>query len=277
MKKVTLPAMLAAALLLPLALQAAEPVNTLLVVPARQRMIQIAFDMQSLRHAEVVSWLATADPESPELNYWTGTEWKPISLEQFRKGTPLARKPQKVIFMGLDIPAVLADRPELPAVARFETFDPAVLVNNLDAFYAFTPGEWRLLSVRYGFVVRDVNERLRQQNRYNTPHPPVDKGPKRPPVVFDKAPAPAKVIHTPPAPTVKPAAKSVKPAKAVVKPAPAVEAPAEIVTPEPVPSTPLEVMKPAPVESAPVQAVKAPPLAPPLTIPAGTNAVPAAP
>jgi hypothetical protein len=251
--------MMAAVLLLPLVLQAAPPVTTLLVVPARQRMIQIAFDMQSLRRAEVVSWRVTADPEAPELNYWNGTSWDPITLEQFQKSSNLASKPQKVIFMGLDIPAVLAEMPDLPGVARFETYDPAVLVNNLDAFYAFSPGEWRLLSVRYNFVLRDVNERVRQQNRYNRPPPPVEKGPKRPPVVFEKNPPPAKVLRTAPAPAEKPA-KIEKPAKAVkpVKPEPATEAPAEIVTPEPVPSTPLEIMKPEPV-------------------PAGTNAVPAAP
>lgn len=245
MKKIMLPVGMAAVLLLPLVLQAAEPVATLLVVPARQRMIQLAFDMQSLRRAEVVAWRATANPESPELNHWNGKSWDPITLSQFQKGDGFARQPQKVIFMGLETPSSLVELQDLPGVARFETFDPAVLVNNLDAFYAFTPGEWRLLSKRYGFMLKDMNERVRQQNRYANPPPPVDPGPKRPPVIFDKNPPPAKVIQTRSAPAVKQA-----------KPEPTPAPPAEIVTPEPVPSTPLEIMTAAP---------------------AGTNAVPAAP
>ncbi len=227
-----LPAILAAALLIPLALQAAAPLPTLLVVPARQMMIQLAFDMQSLRQADVVSWRTTTDPESPELNYWDGKNWQPLTLDQFQKGDRLARKPQKVIFMGLDIPASLVESPTLPAVARFETYDPAVLVNNLDAFYAFTAGEWRLLSKRYGFMLRDVNERVRQQNRYVRPPPPAETGPKRPPIRFDKNPPPAEVI------TPKKASALVAP-----KPAPA----AEIVTPVPVSQpAPAAVLAPAP-------------------------------
>jgi hypothetical protein len=193
MKKLSISAALAVALLFPFALQAAQPVSTLLVVPARLRMVQLAFDMQSLRNAEVVSWRATDDPEAPELNYWTGREWQPLSLAEFRSGACLARKPQKVIFMGLETPAVLEEAPELPPVARFETFDPAMLVNNLDAFYSFSASEWKLLSKRYGFMLRDVNARVREQNRYATP-PPKEPGQKRSPVKFDKNPPAAQVV-----------------------------------------------------------------------------------
>ncbi len=265
MKKTFLPAIMAIVLLVPLALQAAESTATLLVVPARIRMIQLAFDMQSLRQAEVVAWRTTADPGSPELNYWTGKSWVPITLEQFQKGSALARKPQKVIFLGLDTPPVLVEASDLPGIARFETFDPAVLVNNLDAFYAFSPAEWRLLSKRYGFMLRDVNARVRQQNRYDNPPPPVEEGPRRPPVLFENNPPPAKVIRAPHPVASKETTKP-KPTQA---PAPvqiqAPEAPGEILTPEPLPSTPLEVM------------TREPEITPPVAAPAGTDPVPAVP
>ncbi|MFO7535626.1 MAG: hypothetical protein R6X19_08095 [Kiritimatiellia bacterium] len=214
MKKISITAALALALLFPLALPAAQPASTLLVVPARLRMVQLAFDMQSLRNAEVVSWRVTEDPEAPELNYWTGREWRPLTLAEFRSGARLARKPQKVIFMGLETPAVLEESTDFPPIARFETFDPAMLVNNLDAFYSFSAGEWKLLSKRYGFMLRDVNARVREQNRYATP-PPREPGQKRTPVKFDKNPPAAEVVkpaatvgNIPPASVEAPAVKA---------------------------------------------------------------------
>ncbi len=250
MKKFTLLAGLAVSLLLPFTASAAEPLNTLLVVPARQRMVQLAFDMQSLRHAEVVSWRASSGADSPELNYWTGQTWAPITLAQFRSGEKLVRKPQKTIFIGLDTPAVLTEA-TLPGIARFETFDTAMLVNNLDAFYAFSDAEWRLLSKRYSFMLRDTNARLRQQNRYAQP-PPEEPKAKRNPILFDKNPAPAKVT---PAKITKPAkVEAVKPEAAKTE-APKLEtiAPADVVTSD------AEIIPAAPsaVESKPAAAPEA--------------------
>jgi hypothetical protein len=245
MKKFALLAGLAVSLLLPFAASAAEAVNTLLVVPARQRMVQLAFDMQSLRHAEVISWRAGAGADAPELNYWTGQVWAPLTLAQFRSGEKLARKPQKTIFIGLDTPAVLTEAP-LPGIARFETFDTAVLVNNLDAFYAFSDSEWRLLSKRYSFMLRDTNARLRQQNRYAQP-PPEEPKSKRNPILFDKSPSPAKV--TP--------AKIARPATVERAKPEAVKA--EIIAPADVVTSDAEIKPAAPiaVESKPAAAPEA--------------------
>jgi hypothetical protein len=200
MKKSILAA-LASLMLLPVALQAAESLSTLLIVPSRQNMIQLAFDMQSLRKAEVVCWQPGPSPDAPGLNYWheKGKKWDPITLEQFKTHAKLAQKPQKIIFIGLDTPSVLTEC--FPSgIARFETFDRAMLVNNLDAFYSFSNSEWRLLSKRYHFMIRDVNEKLRSQNRYANPPTPGESTPKRPPVIFDKNPPAAEVIELTPEP-----------------------------------------------------------------------------
>jgi hypothetical protein len=261
MKKFTLLAGLIACLLSPLAQAAVEKLNTLLVVPARQRMIQLAFDMQSLRNAEVVCWRATSNPDAPLLSRWTGKIWEPITLAQFRSGDALARKPQKTIFMGLDTPTSLTDA-SLPGIARFETFDTAMLVNNLDAFYAFTDSEWRLLSKRYGFMLRDTNARIRQQNRYKQP-PPQEPVSKRTPVRFDKDPAPATVIEPAeiglPEPVMPP---PVMPEPYQRPPAPAAPAAPKVVVPEVVVP---EVVAPAPV--APDAPAPAAPAAPEVVVP----------
>ena len=199
MKKLSLSLRMAALLLLPATLPAAEPVSALLVVPARLRMVQLAFDLQSLRQAEVVSWRESGDAESPDLFYWKNNAWSPITLDQFRDLSFLKNPPPKVIFMGLDTPAVLIDSTDLPGVVRFETFDAAQLVNNLDAFYAFTNREWDLLSKRYGFLLRDVNAKIREQHRYAKPPPESASGSRPPPVLFDKNPPPAEVLDATPA------------------------------------------------------------------------------
>ncbi len=191
---------LAALLMASAALQAAQPapLHTLLVVPARLRMVQLAFDMQSLRQADVVSWRVDGDAEAPELFYWNGKAWTPITLDQFRTCSYLKVKPQKIIFLGLDTPSALTESTDLPGIARFETFDAAQLVNNLDGFYAFSDREWSLLSTRYGFMLRDVNARVREQNRYARPPPQPASGSRPAPVLFDKNPPPAEVIDDAP-------------------------------------------------------------------------------
>ena len=271
MKKAMLHASLAVCLLLPFFASAAEPLNTLLVVPARLRLIQLAFDMQSLRNAEVVSWRATADPSDPELNYWTGREWKPISLNQFRSAEPLVRKPKKTIFLGFEAPAVLTEAP-LPGIARFETVDMAELVNNLNAFYAFSDGEWRLLKKRYDFTLYDANARLREQNPYSQPRPEEPKV-KRSPVLFDKNPPPAKVNMPakvtraiPPKAAAAPAKETTREAAPETLKVEAVEsAPVKLETPKTEAVQPAAVESeaelnpdvPAPVESKPVAAPEA--------------------
>ena len=142
MKKAQLLFRVAALVLFPALLSAAEPLRALVVVPARLRMIQIAFDMQSLRQADVVSWRETDDPENPALFAWSGRDWNAITLEAFQSASFLKAPPQKVIFLGLDTPETLAESASGPGVVRFETFDAAQVVNNLDAFYNFSDSIW---------------------------------------------------------------------------------------------------------------------------------------
>lgn len=265
MKKALLPAGLAVCLLFPCVASAAGKLNTLLVVPARKQMVQLAFDMQSLRQADVVSWSPASGSEEPLLYYWIGDKWEPLSLDQFRSASYLSRKPQKTIFIGPDTPALLTEA-QGSGIARFETFDTAVLVNNLNDFYAFSDGEWRLLSKRYNFVLRDTNAQLREQSRTYQPGPEKTST-RQAPVTFNNPP-PATVIQvklspvkkTTPAPESKP--RTDKPA---AKPAAKIESAPVTFKVEPVKVEPVAVTPAsepaAPIESAPVKADVVPPLA----------------
>jgi len=175
----------------------ARPPSTLLIVPDRLAMIRFAFDMQSLRQADVVCWREAQDGEPLRLFYWTKGKWNPLSTNQFRTLSFLPRPPDKILFLGLRSPALekLLDRPNIAVV---ESFDTSVLANHLDPFYSFSPEEWRLLSRRYGFMIYDLNAPRRQQSRYgDTPPPDWPAGSRKPPVIFQTPPPPAQIQEAP--------------------------------------------------------------------------------
>jgi len=165
---------------------------TTVIIPARYRMVQLGFDLQRLRGATLVSYRAAADKDAPMLFEWKGDRWTSLPLETLSGRAAEATPAEKFVVIGTDTPeAVLEACSRAPAVAKFETYDLASLVNNLDIIYRFSPGEWRFLASRYNFMLRDMNAKRRLYGRYGAPgfkaEPPT-------PEMVEQTPPPAEIL-----------------------------------------------------------------------------------
>lgn len=141
-----------------------------LVVPARHRMIELALDMEAFRGARLVSYRWAGGDAPLYLFEWAGTRWTPVSLDAFARFAANRPSNEKLVFLGTGTPPLLMDAcAGTPGVVQFETFDLATLVNNLDILFSFTSSEWRYLSNRYNFILRDLNAQRRLHGRFGAP------------------------------------------------------------------------------------------------------------
>ncbi len=198
-----------------------SPATTLLIVPARPRIIQLAMDLADMRPVVVLSCRGDARAVDPLLFVWTKGTWQYVSPDDFREHRFVAEWPRQAIVIGDDhaLPAMLEDDSSWGAdVMRLKTMVLADLINGMDPIFHFTGREWKWLARRYGLTLKDINEPRRNFNPYDTPRsklPLVTKDFKQqkndvPPAVLVESsvekPAPAEAILPPQAGGVKPVA-----------------------------------------------------------------------
>ncbi|MFC1461433.1 hypothetical protein ACFLQR_02805 [Verrucomicrobiota bacterium] len=145
---------------------------TLLVVPARLRVIQLAFDMALLRPVSVVAYSGDVKSEKPVLHLWTGSGWRYVSVDDFSDGSFLKSVPSRAILVGGDkaLPSVLARSVAwCPDTQRIESLNIADLINALDRSFKFKGREWKRLAGRYELTLIDMNDERRASNPYDIP------------------------------------------------------------------------------------------------------------
>lgn len=153
---------------------------TLLVIPARPRTVQLAFDMIRLRSVAVVAYHGEANTAEPVLHVWSGSDWKHVSLPDFTDKSFTPAGVPKTIVIGDDqtVPAtLLRSLPWCSDIERLKTLNVADLINSLDRTLMFREHEWKWLAGRYGLSLTDVNAARRARNPYDTPRSklPLDK------------------------------------------------------------------------------------------------------
>lgn len=143
---------------------------TLMVVPARLRVIQVAFDMIQLRSVSVVAYSGNVKSTRPLLHKWNGSEWCYVSLDEFSEGSFVESAPSRVILIGGDeaLPSVLVQGVAWCSdTERIESLNVADLINALDRSFKFKDREWKRLASRYGLTLIDINEERRASNPYD--------------------------------------------------------------------------------------------------------------
>ncbi len=160
--------------------------NTYLIVPARPAILQLAFDLESMRDVTVVSFRtptsptrgkgmtqkAASAPAEVLIHVWNGKEWQYISFDDFCMGSFAAIPPKQAILIGDDqtVPKSILQGLVWPCkVERLPTLNTAELLNGLDKHFAFSAREWKRLADKYNLHLEDVNAPLREFNPYNTP------------------------------------------------------------------------------------------------------------
>jgi hypothetical protein len=145
---------------------------TLLVIPARPRVVQVALDMVQLRSVTLVTWYGATNTAEPLLHLWAGSDWQYVSLSDFTDKTFMAGNVSKAIVVGDDqiVPRVLlASMPWCSNVERLKTINVADLVNGFDKTFKFREKEWKWLAERYELTLTDLNAERRTRNPYATP------------------------------------------------------------------------------------------------------------
>lgn len=192
--------------------------TTLMIVPARPRMVQFAMDLADMRPVVVLSCRGDARAVDPLLFVWTKGAWQYVSPDDFRERRFVSEWPRRVIVIGDDhaLPALLEDEAAWGAdVTRLKTLQIADLVNGMDPVFHFTDREWKWLARRYNLTLTDVNTPRREFNPYDIPRsklPLETKDFKQkkgdvPPAVLIESPAEVSAPAEESAPASKPKAK----------------------------------------------------------------------
>ncbi|MFA5043401.1 MAG: hypothetical protein WC381_07725 [Kiritimatiellia bacterium] len=189
--------------------------TTLMIVPARPRMVQLAMDLAAMRPMVVLSCRGDARAADPLLFVWTNGAWQYVTPDDFRERRFVPEWPRRVVVIGETqaLPALLEDEAAWGAdVTRLKTMALADLINGMDPVFHFTDREWEWLARRYALNLTDVNTPLREFNPYDIPRSKLPlatkefkqrKGDTPPAVLIESSPEiPA------PAELAKPAAKS---------------------------------------------------------------------
>jgi hypothetical protein len=155
--------------------QAAQrDVVDVLVVPARQTVIQLAFDIAALRDVALVAYDSDDDAKQPILHVWreNAHEWQRLTIDEYNVGTFCSDTPEEMILVGsdADLPAiVISGARQASKVTRIDSLDLVQIVNTLDKSMHFSKHEWKVLAERHDLKIRDLNSERRRWGRYGRP------------------------------------------------------------------------------------------------------------
>jgi hypothetical protein len=146
---------------------------TMLVVPARYSVMQVAFDLAQKYAVVLVSYQGDASSEAPLLHAWNGKEWIKISADEYANASFLQVTPGEALLIGDEklLPPVLASSIAgwCPKVTTIPSIDTATLVNTFAKEFSFKPGEWEWFSKRYNLALNDENAPRRNTSWYDQP------------------------------------------------------------------------------------------------------------
>lgn len=198
-------------------IEANKPKSVMLIVPARLRMIELAFDIRYLRDSLIMSYRGNVDTKEPLLHAWSGNNWSYIPFQDFADNVFLTTPAQQVILIGdaRSVPkALIKAMSWCPDATRIETYNISKIINRLDDVLHFDKSEWQWLTKRYNLTLIDLNKDKRAYNPYNVPRSKLpletrdfkqEEG-ELPPAILIEIP---ETIETPqtnaPAPTAEPA------------------------------------------------------------------------
>lgn len=161
---------------LPLSGLAGTRETTVLIVPARTKVIQFAFDMAGVRPITLVSYQPIPESTGIAVHVWDANvrEWVRTSFDEFDSGNLFegAEKASTVVVApsAQEIPAALAASAEkFSSVTVVPDLNVVPMLNGLDKVLRFTPSEWRWLAGRYDLRLQDTNADRRRWGRYGPP------------------------------------------------------------------------------------------------------------
>lgn len=154
------------------------PAFTLIVAPARYSVLQVAFDVLARSPAVLVSYQNGGASGEPALYVWSGTDWSPLSLSNYREGNFLQQVPDQAVLLGDEatLPASLAEASSwMSNVVRVRDLTTGVIVNEFGHILKWGTSEWNWFARRYNLDLRDESEARRKSSWYDQPGPLPDR------------------------------------------------------------------------------------------------------
>lgn len=146
--------------------------STILVTPARRKLIELASQLSSIKDIGLVAYDSSATLPEPVLHIWNGSEWIRIEMDDFVSGNFMSGEPRHLILLGdsSTLPARMAADPTwCPDVRRIATLDTANLLNELHKTLKFSASQWRWLAEANGLSLIDHNSERRRYGRWGAP------------------------------------------------------------------------------------------------------------
>lgn len=147
----------------------AEPL-TMLVIPARYSIVQLAFDVARNFPVVLVSYQGDAKSKDPRLYAWNGKEWISITLDSYTKVDFVSVKPDRILLVGTDEllpPSLVSGSSWCPKVKEIKVLDNPSLVSNFGQAFNFTDADWRWFAQRYNLQIHNANAPCDGQSWYD--------------------------------------------------------------------------------------------------------------
>jgi hypothetical protein len=185
--------------------------DSILVMPARKRVVQLAFQMARCQNIGLVTYNTSPTLGEPLIHIWNGQskEWIQITLQDYIQGSFMSGDPKHVFLLGdsTTIPLRMMDEVSwYKDLHRLTTLDTTALINTIGQALNFSPRQWKFLANENGLKIEDQNAERRRFGRWGSPGKEVDLKPVK-----------IESIEMPPAPIIEPVME--KTAPVVVTPA----------------------------------------------------------
>jgi hypothetical protein len=123
--------------------------STIIVMPARQRMVQLASQIAKIKDVGLVAYNNSPLSTEPLIHCWNGAEWLAINVASYKAGAFMSGEPKHLILLGdsSTLPEDLSANPTwCTDVRRITTLATSPLLNELDKTLKFTPRQWEWLA-----------------------------------------------------------------------------------------------------------------------------------
>lgn len=156
--------------------------NSIMVIPARQRMVQLAFELSRFKEIGVVTYNNNPTLAAPLIHAWNGQEWVQVSMDDYVEGRFMSGDPKHVFLLGdaTSLPLKMQEGPSwYKDLHRITTLDIANIVNEVGNTLRFSARQWKWIAEKYGMQIEDQNTERRRYGRWGAPGKEKDLNPTK--------------------------------------------------------------------------------------------------
>jgi len=156
--------------------------DSIIVMPARKRVVQLAFQMSRCKDIGMVTYNTNPTLREPLIHVWNGQEWIQITMQDFVQGSFMSGDPKHVFLLGdsnITPLRMLDDVSWYKDLHRLTTLDTTTLINEIGKALKFSSRQWKWLAEENGLKIQDQNADRRRYGRWGAPGKEKDLNPTK--------------------------------------------------------------------------------------------------